>query len=252
ISPITRETGAGKSSFINAIRGVGHEDENAAATGEIETPEKPTPYPPPTYPKGTFWDMHGVETPDFQPDQYPEIVNVDSYDFFIIIASERFKSSHAKLAREIQEWGKKFYFVRSKVDAGLYNAKGQQPSTYKEENILEEMKENCMQHLEGEGMTFPKLFLLSSFDLEKYDFHDLVDTLERELSSHKRHAFLLRLPNVSPQTLQKKKEALKQQLWKLALLSGIASGDVALMSGHHVKSLSLAFNVPILLKHTCD
>ncbi|XP_065270080.1 interferon-inducible GTPase 5-like [Emys orbicularis] len=245
---ITGETGAGKSSFINAIRGVGHEDENAAATGETETTRKPTPYPHPTYPQVTFWDMPGVETPDFQIDQYPEKVNFDSYDFFIIIASERFKSSHAKLAREIRGMGKKFYFVRSKVDADLYNAKKQRPSTYKEEKILEMIKENCIQHLEAEGMTSPKVFLLSSFDLEKYDFLDLVDTLEHELPSHKRHAFLLSLPNVSPQTLQKKKEALKQQIWKLALLLGAASGGVAAIPGSRSKSLSLAFNVPILLK----
>ncbi|KAH1181972.1 hypothetical protein KIL84_009726 [Mauremys mutica] len=163
-------------------------------------------------------------------------------------ASERFKSSHAKLAREIRGRGKKFYFVCSKVDADLYNAKRQQPSTYKEEKILEAIKENCIQHLEAEGMTSPKVFLLSSFDLENYDFHDLVDTLERELPSHKRHAFLLSLPNISPQTLQKKKEALKQQIWKLALLSGAASGGVAAIPGFRSKSLCLAFNVPVLLK----
>ncbi|XP_038225087.1 T-cell-specific guanine nucleotide triphosphate-binding protein 2-like [Dermochelys coriacea] len=164
---ITGETGAGKSSFLSAIQDVGHEDENAAATGETERTRKPTPYPHPTHSKGTFWDIPGVETPDFQLDQYPEKVNFDSSDFFIIIASERFKSSHDKLAREIQGMGKKFYFVRSKVDADLYNAKRQQPFTHKEEKILEEMKENCILHLEAEGMTSPKVFLLSSFDLEK-------------------------------------------------------------------------------------
>ncbi|EMP24276.1 Interferon-inducible GTPase 5 [Chelonia mydas] len=110
---ITGETGAGKSSFINAIQDVGHKDENATATGETETTRKPTPYPHPTYSKVTFWGIPGVETPglkhlDFQLDQYPEKVNVDSYDFFIIITSERFKSSHDKLAREIQGLGKKF------------------------------------------------------------------------------------------------------------------------------------------------
>ncbi|CAM5096113.1 unnamed protein product [Natator depressus] len=250
---ITGETGAGKSSFINAIQDVGHKDENAAATGETETTRKPTPYPHPTYSKVTFWGIPGVETPglkhlDFQLDQYPEKVNFDSYDFFIIITSERFKSSHDKLAREIQGLGKKFYFVCSEVDANLYNAKRQRPSTYKEEKILEEMKENCILHLEAEGMTYPKVFLLSSFDLEKYDFHDLVDTLDHELPSHKRQAFLLSLPNISPQSLQKKKETLKHQMWKLALLLGAASRDVAVILGPHVKSLSLAFNVPILLK----
>ncbi len=39
--------------------------------------------------------------------------------FFIIIASDRFRECHTQLAKEIIRMGKKFYFVRSKIDSSI-------------------------------------------------------------------------------------------------------------------------------------
>ncbi|XP_053123406.1 interferon-inducible GTPase 5-like isoform X2 [Hemicordylus capensis] len=238
---VTGESGSGKSSFVNAIRGLGDEDDGAAATGVVETTMVPTPYPHPKHPNVTVWDLPGIGTPEFQSSTYLEKVGFSRYDFFILIASERFKSNHAQLAREIQQLGKRFYFVRSKVDADVHATKKRRPRAYDEELLLNQIRENSKKCLLDEGIISPQVFLLSSWELNKYDFMLLEETLEKELPKHKRHAFLLALPNISLVILQKKKEALQKQIWKLATIScGVAAVPIP--------GLSVACDVAILVK----
>ena len=49
----------------------------------------------------------------------------------------------------------------------------------------------------AQGLRDPEVFLLSMFDLGKYDFRLLEESMVRDLESQKRHAFLVALPNVS-------------------------------------------------------
>ncbi|XP_067399559.1 interferon-inducible GTPase 5-like [Emydura macquarii macquarii] len=238
---VTGESGSGKSSFVNAIRGLRDDEEGAAATGVVQTTMEPTPYPHPTHPNVTLWDLPGIGTPAFQSNTYLERVGFPKYDFFILIASERFRASHAQLAREIQEMGKRFYFVRSKVDADLYAASRRRPASYSEQGVLAQIRDECCRQLQAEGVASPTVFLLSSWELGRYDFLALEETLEKELPSHKRHAFLLALPNLSRGILQRKKEAMQRQIWKLATIScGIAAIPIP--------GLSVACDVAILVK----
>ncbi|KAJ6652574.1 hypothetical protein lerEdw1_011396 [Lerista edwardsae] len=238
---VTGESGSGKSSFVNAIRGLEDEDDGAAPTGVVETTMVPTSYPHPKHPNVTVWDLPGIGTPNFQSSTYLEQVDFSHYDFFILIASERFKSNHAHLAREIQKLGKRFYFVRSKVDADLEATKRRRPRAYSEEAVLGKIRDNCRQCLQDEGIGSPQVFLLSSWELNKYDFMALEETLEKELPRHKRHAFLMALPNISLEILQKKKVALQKQIWKLATVScGVAAVPIP--------GLSVACDVTILIR----
>ncbi|XP_069496900.1 interferon-inducible GTPase 5-like [Ambystoma mexicanum] len=238
---ITGESGSGKSTFVNAIRGMEDEVDGAAKTGVVETTMLATPYQYHNHSNVTIWDLPGIGTPMFKADTYLETVNFSRYDFFILIASERFKENHIQLALEIQRMGKKFYFVRSKVDSDLYASQKRRKTTYNEERILKEIRDNCIDCLKEGGIASPKVFLLSCCELGLYDFQLMQDTLERELPSHKRHAFLLSLPNISVAVLQKKKEALKQQIWKLATISSA----VAVIP---IPGLSVVCDVTILIK----
>ncbi|XP_044846545.1 interferon-inducible GTPase 5-like [Mauremys mutica] len=214
---ITGESGAGKSSFLNALRGLGDEDEGSAETGVVETTIEPERYQHSKYPNVIFWDLPGIGTPDFQPDTYLEQVTFNRYDFFIILASERFRANHAKLAQEIHKMGKKFYFVRSKVDLDIYNEK--RKKSFNEERTLEKIRNDCVNHLCREGMSSPQVFLVSSREFQKYDSPKLQKKLLKELGSHKKHVFLLALPNLSEPILEKKKKVLQRQIWKQALKS---------------------------------
>ncbi|XP_056398357.1 interferon-inducible GTPase 5-like [Hyla sarda] len=238
---ITGESGTGKSTFVNAIRGMDDDEEGSARTGVVETTMKPTPYTHQQYPNVTVWDLPGTGTPHFAAADYLESVQFRQYDFFIILSSERFKLNDIVLAKEIQAMNKKFYFVRSKVDSDLHASQVRRKKTYNEEAILKEIRDNCINNLSDGGIAKPQVFLLSCLELDKYDFHEMQNTLEKELPEHKKHIFLISLPNISLPILEKKREALRKEIWKLSTLS-CAVATVP------IPGLSVAVDVGILVK----
>ena len=140
---VTGQSGGGKSTFLNAFRGIDNTDERAAPTGEVETTMKPKAYPHPTYPNVALWDLPGIGTPRYPADQYMKLVGIEKFDFFILVSDIRFNENDAKLAKEIKKMGKKFYFVRSKIDNSLRAAPRRQG--YDEEKTLQEIREYCIQ-----------------------------------------------------------------------------------------------------------
>uniref|UniRef100_A0A8C3IB75 IRG-type G domain-containing protein n=1 Tax=Chrysemys picta bellii TaxID=8478 RepID=A0A8C3IB75_CHRPI len=214
---ITGPSGSGKSSFVNAILGLHDDDEGAAETGVTQKTMKPNAYPHPKLSSVTIWDLPGIGTPNFQPDKYLKQVNFNNYDFFIIMASERFTSHHTNLAQEIQKMGKRFYYVRSKVDADL-NAE-RRKRHFSKEKTLHKIREDCIENLRAVGEASPQVFLLCNWELADYDFQLLQETLENELDAQKRHVFILAMPNISAKILEKKKKTLQEQIWKQALWS---------------------------------
>lgn len=238
---VTGETASGKSTFVNAIRGLDNdEEEGAAKTGVTETTREPKPYPHPQYNNVTFWDLPGIRSPNFKPNDYLKDVEFHRYDFFIIMSSECFRHNDMELAKEIKSMGKKFYFVRSKVDSDLRASQIRLRKSYNENNMLNEIRDDCLKCLRGGGIQNPMVFFLSCLELEKYDFNKLLKILEQELPSQKRHVFILSLPNISLPILEKKREALEKQIWKWATLS-CAVATVPL------PGLSVACDVGILM-----
>ncbi|KAM9341238.1 interferon-gamma-inducible GTPase 10-like [Symphorus nematophorus] len=181
---ITGESGSGKSTFVNAFRGIDDMDERAAPTGCLETTMEVKDYPHPNYPRVILWDLPGIGTTNFPARKYLQHVGFKRFDFFIIISDTRFRENDVKLALEIQKMGKKFYFVRSKIDNDLRAEERRRG--FDAEKTLAQIRENCIQGLRSQGFNSPQVFLLSSFELHLYDFCLLHETLERELPELKR------------------------------------------------------------------
>ncbi|RXN10216.1 interferon-inducible GTPase 5-like protein [Labeo rohita] len=233
---VTGSTGAGKSTFINAIRGLKPDDVGAAPTGVTETTVTSTVYPHPTMPNVKLWDLPGTGSPKFKAKNYLKEVKLDTFDFFIIISSERFKENDIVLAKAIKEKKKLFYFLRSKIDNDI-EAESQWRD-FDEEKVLSQIREDCYINLKD--MHNPEIFLISSFELHKYDFQTLVDTLEKQLPAHKRDALVLSLPIYSSKILEEKIEMFMKQTWSAA----VASGSIAVAP---VPGLSIACDAAILL-----
>ncbi|XP_039644755.1 interferon-inducible GTPase 5-like isoform X2 [Perca fluviatilis] len=220
---ITGECGSGKSTFVNAFRGIDNSDkERAAPTGVKETTIKVTPYPHPNYPNVTLWDLPGIGTTKFPADKYLKLVEFKRYDFFIIISADRFRENDVKLAKEIQKMKKKLYFVRSKIDHNIRDEEETRGSEFNKEETLKEIREDCIQGLKGR-VESPKVFLVSSRKLHLYDFPLLQKTFQEELPAHKRDALLLALPNVSLEIIIKKKETLQARIKYLAAVSALGA-----------------------------
>lgn len=182
---VTGESGAGKSSLINALRGLGAEDPGAALTGVVETTMQP---------KSTS---------------------------FRYLSPRRCGAVETRLASEILRQGKKFYFVRTKVDEDLAATRSQRPSGFNETTVLQEIRDHCVERLRAAGISDPRIFLVSNLSPTRYDFPMLVSTWEHDLPAHRRHAGLLSLPDISLEALQKKKDMLQEQVLKTALVSGV-------------------------------
>uniref|UniRef100_A0AAR2KCN6 IRG-type G domain-containing protein n=1 Tax=Pygocentrus nattereri TaxID=42514 RepID=A0AAR2KCN6_PYGNA len=156
---VIRMSSSGKSTFINAFRGMGDEEEGSAQTGVVETTKVPTPYLYPKYPNVKFWDLPGIGTPNFK---LIDILN---------------RECHATLAAEIVKMDKKFYFIHSKIDSNISAEK--RKKTFNEQKTLDAIRKDCIEGLEKTGVDSPVVFLISCFDLALYDFNHLEETTWR-------------------------------------------------------------------------
>ncbi|KAK2887458.1 hypothetical protein Q8A67_015686 [Cirrhinus molitorella] len=234
---VTGESGSGKSTFVNAFRGLGDEEELSAKTGVVETTTEPEVYHHPTYKNVKLWDLPGIGTPDFKADEYLERVEFKRYDFFIIIASDRFRECHTQLAKEIMRMRKTFYFVRSKIDSSIEAEKRKKNFDLKK--TLDTIREDCENGLRKIGIDHPVVFLISGWELEKYDLNVLQERMEKELPQHKRRVLMLALPNITLEINERKKKALEENIGKVAFLS-------ACVAAVPIPGLSIAVDLAII------
>uniref|UniRef100_G3ULQ8 IRG-type G domain-containing protein n=1 Tax=Loxodonta africana TaxID=9785 RepID=G3ULQ8_LOXAF len=192
---VTGDSGSGKSSFINALWGIGHEGVGVADVGLVETAMEKAEYKHPKFPSVTIWDLPGIGTTKFQSKKYLKEMEFNKYDFFLIICATCFKENALELA--IGKMKKSFYFVRAKVDNDLYNQEKSKPNTFCED------KDQIV-------------FLVSNFDVSAYDFPNLEATLLKELPAHKCHIFTQCLPS------------LRQKIW-LEVMKSAATATIPFM-----------------------
>ncbi|XP_051958361.1 interferon-inducible GTPase 5-like [Xyrauchen texanus] len=235
---VTGESGSGKSKFVNAFRGLGDEEEGSAKTGVVETTMQPEVYCHPKYKNVKLWDLPGIGTPNFKAQDYLKQVEFDRYDFFIIIASDRFRECHTQLASEIMKMGKKFYFVRSKIDVAIDGEK--KKKSFDKKKILDTIRKDCENGLRSIGLVDPVVFLISSSELGSFDFDLLHERIAKELPQHKRHVLLLSVPNITLEINERKKKALKKRIQMVAF----ASACVAALP---VPGLSIAVDLTIIV-----
>ncbi|XP_051877591.1 interferon-inducible GTPase 5-like isoform X2 [Pristis pectinata] len=221
---VTGESGAGKSTFINAMRGLRSIDEGAAKIGITETTMVPTQYKHPSFPEVCFWDLPGVGTTTFPVKDYLREMKFQQYDFFIIISRGRFTENYAKLAQEIKTLGKHFYFVRSQIDNDL-RALEIEGRNAERKTELTKIRNACVGCLREAGISQPTVFLISSFQVNEFDFSALWATLINNVDNMKKDIFLKSLPNIALEIVEWKRDQLKKRLWMLATVSGTVRAE---------------------------
>ncbi|GAB1295983.1 Predicted gene 5431 [Apodemus speciosus] len=180
-----------------------------------------TPYPHPKLPNVTIWDLPGIGTTTFPPQNYLMEMKFDEYDFFIIISATRFKEIDAHLAKAIAKMDTKFYFVRTKIDQDVSNEQRNKHKSFNRDSVLKKIREDCSGHLQKVLSSQPPVFLVSNFDVSDFDFPKLETTLLSELPGHKRHIFMMSLHSVTETAIDRKRDFLKQKIWLEALKAGV-------------------------------
>ncbi|XP_075399337.1 immunity-related GTPase family M protein 1-like [Tenrec ecaudatus] len=203
---VTGESGNGMSTFINALRGIGHEEEDSAPTGVVKTTHTRASYSLPHFPNTLLWDLPGMETTPQNLERYIMEMEFSQYDLFIIIASEKFSMNHAMLARTIKSMRKKFYIVWTKLDTDL------RTGVLGEEQLLKNIQANILEHLKKAQVCEPPLFLVSSFDSLFHDFPKLRDTLKKDLFYIRYHGPHQKLSNTCEKSLNDKVMFLQEKI----------------------------------------
>ncbi|XP_032191135.1 immunity-related GTPase family M protein 1-like isoform X1 [Mustela erminea] len=195
---VTGNSGNGMSSFINALRGIGQEEEDSAPTGVVRTTQTPTRYFSSHFPNVVWWDLPGIGADTQCLGNYLQEIQFSLYDLVIIIASEQFSMNLVKLAKVIQVLGKKFYIVWTKLDRDINT------SAHLKERLMKNIQENIQENLQKEGVCKPNIFLVSSFDPLLHDFPKLRSTLHRDISDTRYHGPLENLSHTYKKAINDK------------------------------------------------
>ncbi|XP_060567209.1 interferon-inducible GTPase 1-like [Ruditapes philippinarum] len=173
---ITGNSGVGKSSLINSLRGLKANSEEAAAVGVDETTTMPMKYIHPYNENIVLWDLPGMGTQRFPKSTYLKDVGFYKFDFFLIITATRFTENDLWLANEVKRLGKKFYFIRTKMDLDVENDKFDNPEICKAVTVSK-VRTAMATHVANAGFEFIKVFLIDNHFPQAYDFPLLIDAI---------------------------------------------------------------------------
>ncbi|XP_069496981.1 interferon-inducible GTPase 5-like [Ambystoma mexicanum] len=213
------EVGSGKSAFVNALRDLMLNEGEEAQTGVIETTQKPAAFPLLEVPNVYIWDLPGFGTSELPIKLFLKHLDLDQYDFFIIVASERYKYSHSCLVKAINMMGKKFFFVRSKIDSDLEASQKQRgrAASPNSDELLEKVRQSYFDVLKKEEDAKPEVFLVSSLDHHKFEMPQLREALGKVIPDLKRQALLHSLPALIHQVVRCKRKKLVKGICGKAL-----------------------------------
>ncbi|KAK9394476.1 interferon-inducible GTPase 5-like [Crotalus adamanteus] len=170
---VVGKAGAGKSSFINAFRGINDDDEEAAEVGTVEKKTVPKAHPHPSLPNTTIWELPEIRTCNSKAAEYLKKVQFERYDVFVLIVTDHFTENDAFLAKEIQRRRKKFYFVRSKIDISMEGERRKR--NFNMEQTLETIRNYCEDTLKEAAELSTRVFLRSTpacrETFENYSFY---------------------------------------------------------------------------------
>lgn len=119
---ITGISGTGKSSLINAFRGVWDGEDGAASTDYVESTSVVTSYPDPNAAKPFIWfDVPGSGTLACSDWTYFNDQGLYIFDAIIVLFNDRFTATDVAILKNAERYKIPAYIVRSKSDVHIKN-----------------------------------------------------------------------------------------------------------------------------------
>jgi len=162
--------GVGKSTLINALRGLHARNADAAPVGIGHTTRRPKPYnfvgdvALLTRNMARLWDLPGAGTKDWPCASYVRDAGLRHFDGVIFVTSDAFSELEAALMRQLQEFQVPYYVVRNKVDQDVAN------NAEDNNRNLEESLAEIRHELFDRGCDPARTFLISAKNPQCADF----------------------------------------------------------------------------------
>ncbi|KZT02358.1 P-loop containing nucleoside triphosphate hydrolase protein [Laetiporus sulphureus 93-53] len=170
--------GSGKSSLINALRGLMNNDTRAAPTGVTEMTKRITRYPDPNAANPWVWyDVPGAGTLNIPDSQYFNDHGLYIFDCIIVLIDNRFMDTDVAILRHCARFCIPAYIVRSKSLQHITNIMNDVYGTDNDDNSLtaeeraerwndvrgryeRQSRENVAQNLQQAGLPDQNLYLV--------------------------------------------------------------------------------------------
>ncbi len=236
---VTGQSGVGKSTFINTIRGLQADDPQAAPVGVDETTKTIASYPDKNNTNFVYWDLPGCGTSNFPRDNYLKLIDISKFDHLIIITANRFTENDLWLVAQFEKCRKPFFLVRNKINADLENERQDHPLR-SEQEVIKKILNNLMSQL-NDPLVLAPIYLISTRlnHYHTWDFPKLIMDLLETCPKIKQQALVLSLVSNCKSVVEQKVQALRQRVWMIATLS--AAANVVPIPG-----LSVACDVALL------
>ena len=199
-------------------------DKEAAKVDVTEFTQDLQRYEDPDNANIEYWDLPGIGTPNFPAKTYFEDVKLNEYDTFVIFIDTRLRENDLELARKITSLGKKYFFVRSKIDQDVQNAKRSSlPESFNEAAVLAKIRSDCSKKLGDLLSKKENIFLISCHVREKWEFSILRQANLYALEQNQRDAMIRLLEKASKEALEEKVKVIGGDIWKTSAWSGAAA-----------------------------
>ena len=185
--------------FITFLSRLNDGDDGAAEVDVLIEASTERKFIHPNNPRISFVELPNMGAPNFPESTYFEKVRLEKYDVFVILTSTRFTESDLQLARKVDEMGKPYLFIRTKVDCDLGERSGEK--TAKHEKIAEQRKRIM---LEVNIPSEQKIFLIDNYHKEKWDFSLLIDAIINALPDYQKDCLILSLSNITRKVITRK------------------------------------------------
>ena len=204
----------GKSTFINKIRGIANDHNDAAEVGKGDCTRKIKSYAHPDNKNVVFWDIPGFGTNMFiSRSNFLKEVKLEVYDYIMFMFCETIQhEQNIWMIKEIQRVKRKFCIVRTKIDSAAPEEHGETLHEY-----INSEKEAIRRELQNHSVDSNlDIFAISNVNFSKGEFSLLLNKVLGDLSNEKRESLLYTLGVMSDDMIDESRAKLKERSYKAA------------------------------------
>ena len=182
-------------------------------------------------------DLPGCGTDAHRRESYVSQHNLEDYDCFIIVTSNRWREDDTYLVTELRKMRKHFFVVRSMFDQAV--AAEWRDNRLPESEVRAKIERNLLSQLRENGTT--KVYLVSAWHPTQYDLEALLEAIAKTLDGVKRQRFYADMAAMGEAGLKRKREVLTGLL---PYYAGLAAANGI----NPILGLDVATDIAILLK----